>query len=99
MSGTHQAVIDREFIIVSPLGEWSGEVFIEEGQDKAGLGPWVLSIRKTNEPKISADNWQAVLDVSKLRFPILWRKWRNGCLEPFPLTTLDCYDAYATGRY
>ncbi len=78
LSPTHEAVVDREFVIVSPLGEWSGEVLIEEGQDKAALGPWIFAIRKTPVRKVAGDNHQASLDISTLRFPLLWRKWKSG---------------------
>jgi tRNA(Ile)-lysidine synthase len=78
LSATHEAVVDREYVIVGPVGEWSGEVFIEEGQDKAGLGPWVLAIKKTDDRNITRDSSHASFDASKLRFPVLWRKWKHG---------------------
>ncbi len=78
LSATHEAVIDREYIVISPVGEWSGEVFVEEGQDKAALGPWTISIRKLSQARVIGDRRYACLDISKLRFPLLWRKWKPG---------------------
>lgn len=78
LSATHQAVIDREQMVVSPLSEWAGEVLIEEGQDKAGLGPWLFNLKKTASTTITREPNRACLDLAKLRFPILWRKWKSG---------------------
>lgn len=78
LSGTHRAVIDRETIIVSPVMEWPNDILIEEGQDRAGLGIWQLSIRESDGTAIRKEREFASLDKSKVKFPLLWRKWRNG---------------------
>jgi len=78
LSETHQAVIDREYIIVSPLEEAFPEVLIEEGQDKAGLGPWVLTIHREKVREISTDKEEVTLDAAKVKFPLVWRHWRPG---------------------
>ncbi len=77
-SSTHEAVIDREFIIVSPRNELMSEILIEEGQDKAALGPWTLTIKTTSANIISSDEFLGTFDYSRIKFPMLWRKWRNG---------------------
>ncbi len=77
-SPTHIAVIDRENIIVSPKEEEFHDVLVEEGQDKAALGPWVLDICKEAGMIISENPWCATLDYSKVRFPVLWRRWKPG---------------------
>ncbi len=78
LSTTHQAVIDREFIIVTPRQEWSHEILIEEGQGKAVLGPWVLTIQSVTGNKIEGGENLGTVDAALIRFPLLWRKWRNG---------------------
>ncbi len=78
LSPTHLAVIDRDRILVSPRNEWHDEILIEEGQDKAALGPWKLSIRRPSEIKLTAGQDTAILDLDKIRFPLRWRKWQQG---------------------
>lgn len=77
-SATHYAVIDREFIIVSPKQEELNEILIEEGQDKAVLGPWVLTVKRAKGGGILKESTQASVDYSKIKFPMLWRKWKKG---------------------
>ncbi len=77
-SATHQAVIDREYIIVSPRQEWTAEILIEDGQDKAMLGPWILKLRSASGKKIQPGVDCGSFDHSKVKFPVLWRKWRSG---------------------
>ena len=83
-SATHQAVIDREFIIVSPRQELLNKILIEEGQDKAALGPWVLTVKTSKGKTILSGEHQGSFDHSKIKFPMLWRKWRSGDVF-FPL--------------
>ena len=78
LSTTHQAVIDREFIIVTPRQEWSHEILIEEGQGKAVLGPWLLTIQSVTGNKIEGGENLGTVDGALIRFPLLWRKWRTG---------------------
>lgn len=78
MSATHIAVIDRENIIVSPKEPEFHDVLVEDGQDKAALGPWVLNLHVEKRGAISEDPASASLDYSRLRFPLLWRRWKPG---------------------
>ena len=77
-SSTHQAVIDREFIMVSLRNELMNEILIEEGQDKAGLGPWILILKSCSGNTVMAGENKGTFDHSKIKFPMVWRKWRNG---------------------
>ncbi len=77
-SATHQALVDRENIIVSPRQEVLHEVLIEEGQDKVALGAWVLVLASSPGNRISGVENLAAFDMSKIKFPLLWRKWRDG---------------------
>ena len=78
LSTTHVAFIDRENIIVSPNEEDFQEVFVEEGQDKVALGPWVLRFFVENGSAISTDPYRVTLDFARVRFPLLWRRWKAG---------------------
>ncbi|HQQ98358.1 MAG TPA: tRNA lysidine(34) synthetase TilS [Cyclobacteriaceae bacterium] len=77
-SDTHLAVVDREAIIVSPREEWSHEILLEEGQDKAALGPWKLTVTRSTDTRLNRGADSAVLDADRIKFPLVWRKWRNG---------------------
>lgn len=78
LSPSHQLIIDREHLIVSPHENLWNDVMIEEGQGKAMLGSWEMEIEKLSPVKISNDQFVAVLDASKLKFPLRWRKWKAG---------------------
>ncbi|MDZ4716414.1 MAG: tRNA lysidine(34) synthetase TilS [Cytophagales bacterium] len=77
-SASHEAVVDREYVIVAPREEAFHEVFVEEGQDKAALGPWMLQVSARHGKEISGDAFCATVDRAKVRFPIVWRKWKSG---------------------
>jgi len=77
-SKTHQSVIDRKHIIVSPLTEFSKEVFIEEGQNKAIMGSQILKFSTVKTLNYSGDANEAFLDFDKIKFPLCWRKWQFG---------------------
>ncbi|MEJ0055778.1 MAG: tRNA lysidine(34) synthetase TilS [Bacteroidota bacterium] len=78
LSATHQAVVDREFIIVSSKQVWTSEILLEEGQDKATLGPWVLKLKPASGKKVQANLDRGTFDLAKIKFPILWRRWKSG---------------------
>ena len=77
-SPTHQAVIDREYIIITPREEWQKEILIEDGQDKAALGPWVLTVCKGDGKKLLDCPEGASIDQARIKFPLIWRKWKQG---------------------
>jgi tRNA(Ile)-lysidine synthase len=83
-SPTHQAVIDREHIIVTAREEWQKEILIEDGQDKAALGPWVLTVGKGDGSKLFDRQDGASIDRERIKFPLIWRKWKSGDVF-FPL--------------
>lgn len=79
ISVTHMAVIDRETILVSPRDrEEYHDVLVEEWQDRAALGPWVMHFHAGNDKNISNDPAVATIDFSAVRFPLLWRRWKSG---------------------
>jgi len=78
LSATHVAVIDRENIIVSPVEEEFHDVLLEDGQDKAALGPWVMHLSTQKGRSISPDPRAASFNFASIRFPLLWRGWKHG---------------------
>ncbi|MBL7846181.1 MAG: tRNA lysidine(34) synthetase TilS [Cyclobacteriaceae bacterium] len=76
---THVAVVDRDQIIVSPRStEEYHDVLVEDWQDKAALGPWMMHFHLEPGSSISRDPMLATVDYAKVRFPLLWRKWKPG---------------------
>lgn len=61
-SDTHQLVIDRDQLIISPLEEKAYSILIEVTSDKSF----------TQDPSI------AYLDLDKIKFPLILRTWREG---------------------
>ena len=85
LSATHQAVIDREFIVVTPLeAALVNEILIEEGQDKAALGPWRMTLKSHDGAKILTKVSEGTFDGARIKFPLVWRKWQKGDIF-FPL--------------
>jgi tRNA(Ile)-lysidine synthase len=77
-SPTHQAVIDREHIIVTAREEWQKDILIEDGQDKAALGPWLLTLSRGDAKKLFDRPGGASVDRDRIKFPLIWRKWKRG---------------------
>lgn len=76
---SHTAVVDREQIIVSPRNmEAYHDVLVEEWQDKAALGPWIMHFRIEPGNQISEAPDRATVDSTKIRFPLVWRRWKAG---------------------
>ncbi len=77
-SPTHLLVIDRNVLLITAHQTTWGEVVIEEGQTKALLGMWAIEIRQDSKIEPSQSSLTAVLDASKLKFPLRWRVWCEG---------------------
>jgi tRNA(Ile)-lysidine synthase len=76
-SPTHQLVVDRDTIIIlEPSGEWN-EVFIHEEDRECSLGPWKLSF-SNGDALLLSSRMQASLDADRLKFPLIWRRWKPG---------------------
>ena len=76
-SATHQLVVDRENIFISPLSK-KNEVFEITEKTKILVYPLDLKFRLTKDKTIIYDNDIAQLDVEKLKFPLTLRKWKQG---------------------
>ncbi len=80
ISTHYQLTIDRDEIVISERIENWEPVTIESGENHVSLGPFSLDIKSIEnaESRFSQDKNEAVLDESKLKFPLTWRKWKAG---------------------
>jgi tRNA(Ile)-lysidine synthase len=78
LSETHHVVVDRAFILLAPVATRLEEVMIGAGQLYATNGEWKMEIHIQTDWRIPKDNQQALLDASRIAFPLRWRKWRPG---------------------
>ena len=80
ISTHYQLTIDRDEIVISERIENWEPVIIERGENHASLGPFSLNVAgvENAESQISRDKNEAILDESKLKFPLTWRKWKAG---------------------
>lgn len=80
-SSSHALIVDRDQLIIAERrNDWS-EIDIDEKDNGFHLGPWWLTVcirRDIDAVTLKNGEAQAVLDVSKLTFPLKWRKWRPG---------------------
>jgi tRNA(Ile)-lysidine synthase len=78
-SASHRILKDRNWLIISPLGNTPADnVLIEssEGRVSFGGGELVLQVLPGGSP--SPEPSVAWLDISAIQFPLLLRKWRPG---------------------
>ena len=79
-SDQYQITIDREEIVLSQITENWEAAPIKNSDDNVTLGPFSLEVKDIGDPqsRFDSDKNEAVLDKSKLVFPLTWRKWRAG---------------------
>ncbi len=88
-SKTHRLVKDREQLFITPLPENENPVFYIEEGDIELFAPFDLSIEKTGNTDFQIINsaYVACLDLDKLEFPLLIRKWKHGdYFQPLGMT-------------
>jgi len=81
LSKTHQLLVDRLDIIISPLNENKGETFLIEASQTELKEPVKLimqSFAKNRNSVIDPDQNVAQIDFEKLVFPLKLRKWEEG---------------------
>lgn len=83
-SATHRLIKDRESLIITETGlespESIGETFIEESVEEI-TKPVHLRLRRiqnSTELKVPKTGTIALLDASKLKYPLKLRKWKEG---------------------
>jgi len=78
-SSTHRILHNRKWLIISPLNnEVLDHYLIEPGKSSVSFQPGKISIEKSTELKLVADNTIAMLDASLIKFPLLLRRWKQG---------------------
>jgi tRNA(Ile)-lysidine synthase len=79
-SKTHRLIKDREKLFVSALKEEESKIYYIEADDIELFAPFDISLEKLNADvfKIQKEKNIACLDLEKLQFPLLIRKWKQG---------------------
>jgi tRNA(Ile)-lysidine synthase len=77
-SPDYELVIDRSDLILSRRQDQLSEVLINESQTNASLGSASLQIETLAQASISNASNIALIDADKLKFPLVWRRWREG---------------------
>ena len=78
LSKSHRLVIDREVLIVQPLlAEGNDTVTLITGEGRFQLSSREIECKITNE-SFSTNPQEAWLDYSRVKFPLTWRKWKDG---------------------
>jgi tRNA(Ile)-lysidine synthase len=81
MSPAYKIIKNRKWIIISPINTGEGGIIlIEENDREIGFVDGKLLISKSSIAKYkqSSENFIATLDASRLEFPLLLRKWKQG---------------------
>lgn len=85
-SKTHRLIKDREKLFVTKLAENQNRIFYIETDDVELFEPFDITIEKLSgkDFKIRKEQNIACLDLEKLEFPLLIRKWQQGdYFQPF----------------
>jgi tRNA(Ile)-lysidine synthase len=79
-SKTHRLVKDREQLFITPLPGQEDRIYYVEQGDMELFAPLDLTLEKTDKSnfKIDKSKKTACLDMDKLEFPLLIRKWQQG---------------------
>lgn len=88
-SKTHRLVKDRGRLFVAPIITGENRIYYIEKDDIELFAPLDLTIEKQNGEgfKISKEPNVACLDLNKLEFPLLIRKWQQGdYFQPLGMT-------------
>lgn len=88
-SRTHRLIKDREKLFVSSIAENSNKIYYIEADDIELFQPFDMNIEKFSgaDFKIRKENNIACLDMGKLQFPLLVRKWQQGdYFQPLGMT-------------
>lgn len=78
LSASHRLVVDRDSLMLSPQVNHSSKVNIQEGQAEACMEGWRMTIEKGELSLSTTSSRSAVLDKSRLQFPLVWRTWQPG---------------------
>lgn len=88
-SKTHKLNKDRDKLFVSPIEEKENRIYYIEADDIELFAPYDINIEKLSAEdfKIRKEQNIACLDLEKLQFPLLIRKWQQGdYFQPLGMT-------------
>lgn len=88
-SKTHRIIKDREKLFISPVEEKENKIFYIEKDDMELFAPLDITVEKISDEgfKIIKTPNVACLDLDKLEFPLLIRKWQQGdYFQPLGMT-------------
>ncbi len=77
---THELLLDRDFFIIRPIMTNESEFQdVEIFREATFINtPIALKFEISDSPNITFDNNSAQLDIDKLTFPLILRKWKQG---------------------
>lgn len=78
LSASYCLVVDRDTLMLAPQQKHRSEISIQEDQSEARIDDWRMTIKKGDLSLPSTSPLTAVLDKSKLQFPLVWRTWQPG---------------------
>lgn len=78
-SSTHRILKNRNWLVISPLAtELAQIVVIEANDEEITFAGGKLTFKKSTDKEINVSPDIAKLDASKITFPLLLRKWKQG---------------------
>jgi tRNA(Ile)-lysidine synthase len=77
-SATHSLIIDREVLIITELFAPANEIVINEHDAFLTAPNFELKIQPVDQSELKNDPLEAVLDIDKIKYPLLLRPWRKG---------------------
>ncbi|WP_231459104.1 MULTISPECIES: tRNA lysidine(34) synthetase TilS [unclassified Pedobacter] len=79
LSATHQAIIDRDFLIISKLDDgFHQHKMIHQQETDFYFGDYHFSLNFSNEINFMTDKRVVYVDAQNLVFPMVMRNWQNG---------------------
>ena len=81
LSDTHRILKNRNWLVISPVQvELQEQVLVDEEQNKISFrqGKLELKVKPASEVQLSSHNGTALLDASKIMYPLILRKWKQG---------------------
>jgi tRNA(Ile)-lysidine synthase len=88
-SKTHRLVKDRQKLFITTIAETENRIFYLEADDVQLFEPFGMTVEKllVKDFKIGKEQNIACLDMEKLEFPLLIRKWQEGdYFQPLGMT-------------
>ncbi|RAW01037.1 tRNA lysidine(34) synthetase TilS [Pseudochryseolinea flava] len=77
-TGSHQLVIDRDALIVTPRPLNWEPVEVAAGQSKVTIGKLSMEVSVPGSASTTKTPHEVTMDASEVTFPMTWRKWKAG---------------------